>query len=93
MTQTLNIKYFYIQNHKELIFSLPCFYHRTYPYLLFLYNATISKNLAPTGLIPSQLTSRPGWSFTYNVSGHATHELNASKLTLYNSPPKIFSLK
>ena len=31
---------------------------------MFIYTATISKTLAPAGLIPSQLTSRSTWNFT-----------------------------
>ena len=59
-----------------------------YPYLLmFTYTATISKNLATAGLIPSQLTSRPDWNFTYNnVSDRASNELKASQLTSCNHP-------
>lgn len=36
MTQTLNSTYFYILIQKQLIFSLRCFYHPMYPYLLML---------------------------------------------------------
>ena len=92
ITQTLNIKYFYIQIivqiHKQLIFSLAYLYHPTNPYLLmFTYTATISKKLWPAELIPSQLTSRPGSNFTNNnVSDRATKELKASQLTSCNSP-------
>ena len=62
-----------------------------YPFLLmFTYTGTISKNFAPAGLIPSQLTSKPGWNFTYNnVSDRATNELKASQLTLCNHPLKL----
>ena len=58
---------------------------------MFIYTATISKNLAPAGLIPSQLISRLDWNFTYNnVSDRATHELKARQLTLYNHPLRYF---
>ena len=82
MTQTLNIKYFYIQIHKKLIFSFACLYHSRYQYLLFFANTdNISKNLAPAGLTPRQLTSRRGWHLAYNnVSDCATNKLKASKL-------------
>ena len=80
MDQTLNLKYFYIANF------LISIYHPTYSYLLmFTYTATIFKNLAPAGLIPSHITSRAGWNFTYNnVSDRATSELKASQLTPCN---------
>ena len=91
MTQTLNIKYFYIRIYKYLIFSLACLYHPTYSYLLMLtYLAAISTNLAPAGLIYSQLTSRPGCNSTkINVSDRATNELKVSHLTSCNHPLKI----
>ena len=91
MTQTLNIKYFFIQIHIELIFSLACLYHPTYPYLsMFTYTATISKNLAPARLIPSQLTSRLGWNLTYNnVSDRATNKLKVSQLAPCKRPYKL----
>ena len=51
---------------------------------MFTYSATISKNLVPVGLIPSQLTSRLGWNFTYNdVSDQASNELKVSQLTSF----------
>ena len=82
MTQTLNIKYLYIQIHKKLIFYLTCLYYPRYQYLLIFTNTgTIFKNLAPAVLIKSQLTSRRGWNLAYkNVSDRATNEPTASKL-------------
>ena len=60
---------------------------------MFTYTATISKNLAPVGLILSQLTSRPGWNFAYNdVSDYATNELKASQLTSFNHPLRVKTL-
>ena len=53
------------------------------------YNATIPGTLAPAGLTPSQLTSRPGWNFTYNVSDRATSDLKASQLTSCNHPLSV----
>ena len=61
MTQTLNIKYFYIQIYKYLIFSVACLYHPTHSCLLMLtYLAAISTNLAPAGgkYIASSLLDR-----------------------------------
>ena len=49
---------------------------------MFTYSATISKNMVPAGLIPSWLTSKLGWNFTYNeVSDQATNKLKVSQLT------------
>ena len=57
---------------------------------MFTYNATIPETLAPAGLIPSQLTSRPGWNFTYNnISDRATSDLKASQLTSCNHPLSV----
>ena len=91
MTLVLNIKYFYIQIHKYVVLPLACLY----PYLLmFVYTATISKNLGPTGLLPNQLTSRLGWNFTYNnVSDRSTNELEASQLTSCNHPLRILGIQ
>ena len=54
---------------------------------MFTYTATISKKLAPAGLIPSQVTSRLGWNFTYNDC--ATNELKASQLTVISGFPHL----
>ena len=91
MTLVLNIKYFYIQIHNYVVLSLACLC----PYLLmFIYTATISKNLGPTGLLPNQLTSRLGWNFTYNnVSDRSTNELEASQLTSCNHPLRILGIQ
>ena len=52
---------------------------------MFTYTTTISRTLAPAGLILSQLTSRLEWNFTYNkVSDRATTELKASQPTSCN---------
>ena len=54
---------------------------------MFTYTATISQNLAPAGLIPSQLTFRSGWNISYNdVSDRVTNELKANQLTSCNHP-------
>ena len=56
--------------------------------VVFTQTSTISKNLAPAGLIPSQLTSRPHWNFTYNnISDCAT-----TNWKWPNSPHVITSL-
>ena len=50
---------------------------------MFKHTATICKNWVLARLIPSQLTYRWDWNFTYNnISDHATNKLNASQLTL-----------
>ena len=81
-----------IQTLTQIILSLACLYHLTYPYLfMFTYTATISNNLAPAGLIPSQFTYRTDWNFTYNnVSDRATNKLKASQLTSWNRPAYIW---
>ena len=48
------------------------------------------QKFAPAGLIPSQLTSRPGWNFTYNsISDRAMNELKESQLTSCNHPLSV----
>ena len=48
------------------------------------------QKFAPAWLIPSQLTSRPGWNFTYNsISDRAMNELKESQLTSCNHPLSV----
>ena len=80
MTQTSNTTCSYTQSHELLIFEVSCPYHLMHPYLLVLtYTATISKKLASTELILSQLISRSDRNFTYNnIFKGAANELKAS---------------
>ena len=60
---------------------------------MFTYTATISEKSAPAWLIPSQLTSRPGWNFTYNNdSDRGTNELKVSQLTSCNHLLPFFNI-
>ena len=50
------------------------------------------RNLAPPGLIPSQLTSKPSFNFTYNnVSVRAANVVKMNQLTSCNHPLRYFT--